>query len=219
MQVGTFGGPNSLYQGTTLIATDSGTVVGAANTSNPDPNAPVCFDFSCFIQHGWKWQDGVLTDLGVLPGGNSSYTNAVNSRGLVVGQSEDGGIDPITGNARFVATLWDRGQIKNLGTFGGISFAIAITNQNFVMGASENGIVDTSGFAAIAGITQISQIRAFGWNGREIFDLGTLGGVGAFPNAMNNRGQVVGLSPTSSVPGPPASRSMRSSGALAKCRI
>lgn len=58
IQVGTFGGPNSLYQGATLIATDSGMVVGAANTPNADPNAPVCFDFSCFIQHGWKWQIG-----------------------------------------------------------------------------------------------------------------------------------------------------------------
>src|SRR5215467_15812465 len=202
IQVGTFGGPNSLYQGGTLIATDSGMVVGAANTPNADPNAPICFDFSCFIQHAWKWQDGVLTDLGVLPGGNSSYTNAINSRGLVVGQSEDGAFDPLTGNARFVATLWDHGQIKSLGTFGGISFAIAITDQNFVMGASENGIVDTSGFAAVAGITQISQVRAFGSNGVEIFDLGTLGGTGAFPLDMNNRGQVVGLSPTTLVPGP-----------------
>ena len=204
VQIGTFGGRDSIYQAFTRIAADSGIVVGAANTSTPDPNAPVCFDspFNCFVLHGWKWTDGVLTDLGALPGGSSSYTNAVNSRGLVVGQSEDGGVDPLTGNARFVATLWDHGQIKNLGTFGGISFAIAITNQNFVMGASENGIVDTSGFAAVAGITQISQIRAFAWNGADIFDLGTLGGTGAFPLDMNNRGQVVGLSPTTFVPGP-----------------
>jgi hypothetical protein len=104
IQVGTFGGPNSLYQGAALIATDSGMVVGAANTPNADPNAPVCFDFSCFIQHGWKWQDGVLTDLDVLPGGNSSCTDAINSRGLVVGQSEDvfwsGGFDTVWLNCR-----------------------------------------------------------------------------------------------------------------------
>ena len=202
IQVGTFGGPNSLYQGATMIATQSGMVVGAANTPNADPNTPVCFDSSCFILHAWKWRDGLLTDFGVLPGGSSSYTNALNSRGFVVGQSEDGEVDPLTGNARFVATLWDHGRIKNVGTFGGVSFAIAITDQNFVMGASENGIIDTSGFAALAGITGISQIRAFGWNGGKIFDLGTLGGLGAFPNAMNDRGQVVGLSPTSPFPGP-----------------
>ena len=202
IQIGTFGGPGSGYQGATLIATNSGMVVGVADTSDADPNAPICFNHNCLVSHAWKWQDGVLTDLGVLPGGGSSYTNAINYRGLVVGQSEDGTFDALSGIPRFVATLWDHGLIKNLGTFGGISFAISITNENFIMGASENGLIDTSGFAAFAGITQTSQIRAFGWNGGEIFDLGTLGGLGAFPLAMNNRGQVVGLSPTSPVPGP-----------------
>jgi probable HAF family extracellular repeat protein len=67
------------------------------------------------------------------------------------------------------------------------------------MGAAENGVIDTSGFPGFDGL---SQIRAFGWNGGDIFDLGTLGGTGAFPNAMNNRGQVVGASPTSPIPGP-----------------
>ncbi len=68
------------------------------NTDVPDPNAPACFDFeTCFVQHAWKWQKGAITDLGVLPDGYSSYTNAINSRGLIVGQSENGQFDPLTG--------------------------------------------------------------------------------------------------------------------------
>ena len=201
-EIGTFGGPNSFYQGGEPIATRNGIVVGTANTPGTDPFAPDClFDGACFVQHAWQWKEGKLTDLGALPGGNySSYTNAVNSHGVTVGQSQDGDRDPFTGLPVFVATVWDHGEIRNLGTLGGgFSIAISVTDHGFVMGAAENGIVDTSGFSGFDGV---SQIRGFGWNGGEIFDLGTLGGTGTFPNAMNNAGEIVGTSTTSATPGP-----------------
>jgi probable HAF family extracellular repeat protein len=195
IEIGTFGGPNSVFNVFSRIGRNDGTVVGAANTDVPDPNAPACFDFeTCFVQHAWKWQNGVITDLGVLPGGYSSYTNAINSRGLIVGQSENGEFDPLTGAPTFVATVWDHGNIRNLGTFGGgFSIAIAANDQNFVMGAAENGLIDHSGMPGFDGV---SQIRAFGWSGGDIFDLGTLGGEDAFPGDMNTLGQVVGASTT-----------------------
>jgi len=200
IEVATFGGPNNAYNGGTPIATNDGTVVGAATTSTPDPYAPDCFDGTCLVQHAWKWHDGVLTDLGGLPVGESSFAESLNSRGLVVGYARDGGLDSLTGAVRFVATTWDHGQIKNLGTLGGgFSFALGATNQNFVMGLSDNGVIDTSGFPGFDGV---SEVRTFGWRDGTMFDLGTLGGTGAWPATMNNRGQVVGLSPTSLVPGP-----------------
>jgi hypothetical protein len=42
-EVGTFGGPNSRYNVLSAMARQDGTIVGAANTDQPDPNAPNCF--------------------------------------------------------------------------------------------------------------------------------------------------------------------------------
>jgi uncharacterized membrane protein len=140
-----------VYNVFTRIGRNDGTIVGAANTADPDLFAPYCFDSTCFVQHAWKWSHGVLTDLGVLRDGYSSYTNAINSRGLIVGQSQNGELDPLTGTpVLYLATVWDHGKIKNLGTFGGgNSIAIAATDQNFVMGAAENGIPDTTGLPVL----------------------------------------------------------------------
>ena len=80
-EVGTFGGPNSRYNVLSAMAREDGTIVGGANTDQPDANAPNCFDPWCFVMHAYKWHAGHLTDLGVLPGGDSSWTNAINHRG------------------------------------------------------------------------------------------------------------------------------------------
>jgi hypothetical protein len=53
-------------------------------------------------------------------------------------------MDPLTGGpGLYLATVWDQGRIKNLGTLGGgNSIAIAASDSNFVMGAAENGLID-----------------------------------------------------------------------------
>ena len=200
IEIGTFGGPNSVYNVFSRIGRNNGTFVGAANTADADPLAPACFDpETCLVQHAWKWSNGVLTDLGVLPGGYSSYTNGINSHELIVGQSQDGRVDPLTGTPGvYLATVWDHDKTVNLGTLGGgNSIAIAATDNDFVMGAAENGLIDHSGMPGFDGV---SQIRAFGWSGGEIFDLGTLGGEDAFPGDMNTLGEIVGASTTTLFP-------------------
>jgi len=200
IEIGTFGGPNSVYNVFSRIGRNDGTFVSAANTAEADRFAPDCFDGeTCFVQHAWMWNRGSLIDLGVLRDGYSSYTNAINSRGLIVGQSQNGDLDPLTGTpVLYLATVWHHGRVKNLGTLGGgNSIAIAATDSNFVMGAAENGLIDHSGMPGFDGV---SQIRAFGWSGGDIFDLGTLGGEDAFPGDMNNLGEVVGASTTTQFP-------------------
>jgi uncharacterized membrane protein len=65
-----------------------------AETATPDPNYPNFSPFvgfgnpDSFLQHGFPWQDGVLTDLGALT--NSSQVSAINARRVAVGVSENG---------------------------------------------------------------------------------------------------------------------------------
>ena len=200
VEVGTFGGPNSFCA--SHIRND-GAVVGAANTSTPDPHAPICFDSSCFVQHAWIWRDGELKDLGALPGGSSSYTNAINLQEVIVGHSENGEIDPDTGIPKFIPAIWINDQIQEIGTLGGsFGTAFAVNDQNFAAGIAQNAIVDTSGFAQAFGFPGATEIHAFGWTDGVIFDLGSLGGPGAVAGAMSNTGYVAGMSPTSYIVGP-----------------
>src|SRR5437867_6222998 len=66
IDLGTFGGPGSRLEGDSKVLNNAGTVVGDADTSNPG------------VQHAFRWQNGVLTDLGVLPGGSFSHPISLN---------------------------------------------------------------------------------------------------------------------------------------------
>jgi probable HAF family extracellular repeat protein len=201
VEIGTFGGPWSGYNAGPIV-NRKGTVVGAADTDSLDPYFPNCFN-DCFVTHAWKWHGGKLVDLGALPNGFSSWTNAINSQGLVVGQSQNGEIDPDTGVPSFVPTVWKGGSAIDLGTFGG-SFGIAaqVNDQGVVVGCAENGIQDPTGFAAAVNLVGTTELHAFRWTGGALKDLGTLGGPGAFALDINDSNQVIGFSLVDSTPGP-----------------
>src|ERR1700694_1398544 len=204
IDLGTFGGPDSVNNGGSVIINSEGTVVGAADTPEKDPYAPACFDPECYVQHAFKWQHGAVIDLGVLPKGYSSYTNAINSSDIAVGFSQNGLIDPGTGIPEFVSTVWARGQKIDLGTFGGpFSLAAAVNDQDVVVGGAENVIADPYLFAQFFGVFGSTQLRAFQWQGGHIHDLGTLGsGNDAFALFVNQNGLVVGASFSNSIPNP-----------------
>ena len=127
IDIGTFGGPVSYIAGNETghrQLNNRGIVAGTADISTPDPNAgnpDLCLNPDCFfLSHAFLWQNGVLTDLGTLPGGNDSSANVINARGWIAGGSTTGEIDPLTGGPIFHAVLWKDGEIIDLGTLGAV---------------------------------------------------------------------------------------------------
>ena len=101
IDLGTLGGPHSYGSvngdGFQLL-NNSGVVVSAAELTTPDPNAAFgCGNPECLQVHAFRWKDGVMTDLGALPGNNDSAAGSINSRGWITGQSTSSVIDPIQG--------------------------------------------------------------------------------------------------------------------------
>jgi hypothetical protein len=126
--VGTFGGPEGLFSNPgNRVINHRGTATGDADTAVADPYYPNCF-YDCFVDHGFTWKDGVRTALDSLPGGLSNFPVEINNGGSIVGQSQNGTIDPLTGAPEVRSVLWRKGQIIDLGTLGGnASNASAIT--------------------------------------------------------------------------------------------
>jgi probable HAF family extracellular repeat protein len=117
-------------------------------------------------------------DLGTLPGGSYSRASAINSKGQVVGTADTGGHDH--------AFFWDpkinEGKIQDLGTLpGGImSVAMFINSKGQVVGRAN---------------TADLKMHAFFWDPKvgQILDMGNMGeSNNIWPQAINNKGQVVG---------------------------
>lgn len=202
IDLGAFGGPHSTVNSNSVNTNTKGTVVGGASTSTPDPACT--FDSHCFVFHAFKYRKNVLTDLGTLPGGTNSFAIAINSRGAIAGISENGAIDPVTGVADFVATVWKNGQIIDLGTLGG-SFSLpnAINDRGQAAGGAENTIPDPFNFGSLLGLPSPTQWHATLWQHGSMQDLGTLeDGPDSFAQFVNQRGQAAGISFTNSIVNP-----------------
>src|SRR5205823_13252793 len=72
IDIGTFGGPACYFTSPGIgpgsqVLTNRGMLAGKADTPIPDPNGPdpnSCAVPSCFDTHVFRWDTGVLTDLG-----------------------------------------------------------------------------------------------------------------------------------------------------------
>jgi probable HAF family extracellular repeat protein len=169
-----------------------GVVAGEADTSTPCSRGG-------FVSPAFRWENGVLTDLGVLPGGCGSLPNSINSKGMIVGSGDF--IDPMTGRPEIRADLRYQGQIINLGTFGGTnSLANDVNSRGQVVGGAENTDPDPWNFGGIVGLPSPTAWHGFIWQDGVLRDLGTLGGPDSFAIVINETRRVAGFSFTDSTP-------------------
>jgi len=184
IDIGTLGGPSAHGPGNgpgAQLINNAGEVAGSADTSLP------CNGANCPIGHGFRWENGVLTDLGALSAQvNSSGANAINARGWIAGISQSAELDPVTGSPAGHAVLWKDNQPIDLGTLGtGVqSNGGYIDNGGAVVGVST---VDTT-FDPFASFGPFSSpTHVFTWKDGIMRDLGTLGGLDSFIG-INNGG-------------------------------
>jgi len=214
IDLGTFGGPESYINAAFSLGSPNqinnrGVVVGAAATEIPaPPNKQICGGpdgLVPFVFHAFAWQDGVLTDLGALPGVECSEAVSINANGEIAGRSGNGVIDPLVGVEEIRAVLWKDGKINDLGTLGGNhSIAIGLNNGGDVIGFSVNTIPDPFSLLYLlgGGFTNGTQTRGFLWHKGHMQDLGTLGGPDTQAFGLNERGQAIGISYINSTPNP-----------------
>jgi probable HAF family extracellular repeat protein len=215
IDIGTFGGPESFFSETIPFVSASsalskrGSAVGGSATSIPTTatsNPLLCGGLAGGIPnvfHVFEWQSGVVSDLGALSGAsNCSAPGGINPKGVVVGASENGEIDPQTGVNQSRAVRWVNGAISDLGSFGGNqNGASGINNRGQIVGFSLNTVPDPySLFDLLLGSSNGTQTRAFLWQDGVMQDLGTLGGPDAFAILINEHGELAGVSYVNSTP-------------------
>lgn len=163
--LGTLGGSSSFA----LAVNDAGQVTGNAQTAAGNPNPRL---------NAFLWQDGVMTNLGVLPGSNNfSRGYAINNGGVVVGESDNN-------TSRAVRYGTAAGTRSDLG-------GLPPNNRGVAHGVNDGGV-------AVGASSNGSAVRAVRFNGDgTATDLGSLDGLTTTPARawdINDAGQAVGHS-------------------------
>src|SRR5215831_8991658 len=188
--VGTFGGPTSQTNGSRIL-NNEGVVAGEADTAKP---CPFYGGFASLISPAFRWKNGKLTNIGVLPHGCFSLPNGISRNGFIAGSSDNGIIDPNTGVPEIRADFRANGHMFNLGTFGGTnSLANDVNDHGIAVGGAENKDPDPFNFGGnLLGLPSPTAWQAFLWQGHGLKKLGTLGGPDSFALIVNQRDEISG---------------------------
>jgi probable HAF family extracellular repeat protein len=215
------------YSGPFQALNNAGTFASWGDTSELDPfglsgnsgDQNFCFNYDgtpCYTSRAFQWQAGVKSEFPELHKGLSSAAAWISANDLIVGTSQNGETDPLClGSPENFpenrAVLWRDGNIIDLGTLpeGGYeSEAESVNSRGQVVGVATNTVPDAYSLFQWSSLLNHFdpypypyQERAFLWQDGVMTDLGTLGtGTDAWGMAINERGQVTGISYTSSTP-------------------
>jgi probable HAF family extracellular repeat protein len=162
------------------------------------------------LRHATLWRDGEVIDLGAL-GGPTVNSNVpiggLNNRGTIVGISQTGDPEPegelwscsiffpagMNTGLTCLGFIGESGTMRPVPTLGGNNgFATAVNSRGQVTGWAENDVRDPTCVAP-----QVFQFRGFVWDPDkdELLELTPFpGDTSSTGNAINERGQVVGIS-------------------------
>src|SRR5712691_6173008 len=202
IDLGTLGQPDRNSNVAWPVKNNRGFIAGISQTDIPEPNAErwSCsaffggqFGFTCL---GFRWQNGVMTRLLPLAGGNNSFATGANNDGRVVGWAENGVHDSTcvgTQVLQFRPVTWApaTNQPQDLPLFSGDTSgaATAINNKGQIVGIS--GICDQA-------VGRYTAKHALLWDKGSVTKIGDLGAeLWITPMAINQRGDIVGFGATS----------------------
>jgi probable HAF family extracellular repeat protein len=166
LDLGTLGG----YESASTAINSHGTVAGFAANAIPDP---------IFGQQlrAFRWQDGVMQDLGTLGTGADAIAITMNEAGQIVGISFTNAV-PVTD-----PFLWENGKMTDLGGLGG-------TASDVFEGPWMNERGQVVGDSNVPGDLYF---HPYLWTKTgPMQDLGTLGGNYGAATWVNNGGEVIG---------------------------
>lgn len=178
------GGVNSFA----IWSNNAGEVVGLSENGRIDPLLGAPEGRAVLWEKG-----GQIVNLGTL-GGHESLAGFINDRGQVAGAAANRKRDRFSmfgWGTQTRAFLWQKGIMRDLGTLGGPD-AVPTgggNNRGQVAGTSYTNSTPNPD-------TGVPTQHPFLWTHGTMADLGTLGGTIGVATALNNRGQVAGLSST-----------------------